>query len=108
MRNLLLGAVCAGSVAFSGAFAFAETTIRVTLQLPKTHLLGQNWLAFQKLIEEKATVDAVRDKMNVVDLSADERAQWVAATAGIVDRFKKEAGATGVAAVAAVKAAASK
>ncbi len=54
MRNLLLGAVCAGSVAFSGAFAFAETTIRVTLQLPKTHLLGQNWLAFQKLIEEKS------------------------------------------------------
>ncbi len=58
--------------------------------------------------KEKTTVDAVRDKMNVVDLTADERAQWVAATAGIVDRFKEEAGATGVEAVEAVKAAAAK
>lgn len=54
MRNLILGALCAGTVAFTGVLAQAETTIRVTLQLPKSHLLGQNWLDFQKLIEEKS------------------------------------------------------
>lgn len=37
-----------------GAIAHAETTIRVTLQLPKTHSLGQNWLDFQALIEERS------------------------------------------------------
>jgi C4-dicarboxylate-binding protein DctP len=54
MRNLILGALCAGSVALGGAAAMAETTIRVTLQLPKTHSLGQNWLDFKALVEEKS------------------------------------------------------
>lgn len=54
MRNIILGALCAGSMALGGAAALAQTTIRVTLQLPKTHSLGQNWLDFQKLIEEKS------------------------------------------------------
>jgi len=34
--------------------AFAETTVRVTLQLPEKHSLGQNWLAFKKIVEEKS------------------------------------------------------
>ncbi len=54
MRNLILGALCAGSMALGGAAAFAQTTIRVTLQLPKTHSLGQNWLDFKALVEEKS------------------------------------------------------
>lgn len=54
MRKFLLGAICASSVLFSAATVQAETVIRVTLQLPKTHSLGQNWLDFQALIEEKS------------------------------------------------------
>lgn len=54
MRKMLLGAMCAGSVIFATASVHAETVIRVTLQLPKTHSLGQNWLDFQTLIEEKS------------------------------------------------------
>ncbi|NIZ60073.1 C4-dicarboxylate ABC transporter [Sedimentitalea sp. CY04] len=54
MRKILLGAMCAGSVMFAAAAVQAETVIRVTLQLPKTHSLGQNWLEFQSLIEEKS------------------------------------------------------
>ncbi|MBE9477197.1 MAG: TRAP transporter substrate-binding protein DctP, partial [Proteobacteria bacterium] len=54
MRNIFLGALCAGSMLLSAATVQAETIIRVTLQLPKTHSLGQNWLDFQKIIEEKS------------------------------------------------------
>ena len=32
----------------------AATTIRVTLQLPETHSLGQNWLAFKEIIERES------------------------------------------------------
>jgi C4-dicarboxylate-binding protein DctP len=38
----------------TSSLAFAETTIRVTLQLPEKHSLGQNWLAFKKIVEEKS------------------------------------------------------
>ena len=41
------------SVAFSASL-FADTTIRVTLQLPETHSLGQNWQDFASIIEEKS------------------------------------------------------
>lgn len=34
--------------------AQAATTIRVTLQLPETHSLGQNWLAFKDIIEKES------------------------------------------------------
>ena len=54
MRKFLMGAICAGSVLLTAAAAQAETTIRVTLQLPKTHSLGQNWLDFAELIEERS------------------------------------------------------
>lgn len=54
MRKFLMGAICAGSVLLTAAAAQAETTIRVTLQLPKTHSLGQNWMDFAALIEERS------------------------------------------------------
>lgn len=57
MRNLFLGAMCAGSMLFAAVSVQAETVIRVSLQLPKTHSLGQNWLDFQALIEEKSGGD---------------------------------------------------
>ena len=57
MNKFLIGAFCAGALALGGAMASAETTIRVTLQLPKTHSLGQNWLDFKALIEERSGGD---------------------------------------------------
>ena len=47
----------------------------------------------------------MKSLMTVVELNDAQRAEWVAATAGVVDRFVKEAGDAGAAAVAAVKAA---
>lgn len=55
---------------------------------------------------EGKTVEMLKGKMTVVELSDGERAEWVKATAGVVDRFVKEAGDTGAAAVNAVKDAA--
>jgi C4-dicarboxylate-binding protein DctP len=40
--------------ALSISAAQAATTIRVTLQLPETHSLGQNWLAFKDIIEKES------------------------------------------------------
>jgi len=37
--------------------AQAATTIRVTLQLPETHSLGQNWIAFKEIIEKESNGD---------------------------------------------------
>ena len=54
MHKLLLGAVCAASMAFTTTAVQAETIIRVTLQLPKTHSLGENWLNFKTIIEERS------------------------------------------------------
>lgn len=54
MRKFLMGAICAGSVLITAAAAQAETTIRVTLQLPKSHSLGQNWLDFATLVEDRS------------------------------------------------------
>lgn len=55
MMKKLLAAAAGVAMAMSVAStAQAETTIRVTLQLPQSHSLGQNWLAFQKIIEEKS------------------------------------------------------
>ena len=53
MKKLILGVLCALSMAFSASL-FADTTIRVTLQLPETHSLGQNWQDFASIIEEKS------------------------------------------------------
>lgn len=54
MKRLLIGAACAAAIALTSAAAMAQTTIRVTLQLPETHSLGQNWNAFKQIIEEKS------------------------------------------------------
>jgi len=54
LKNLLLSAVIASSLSIA---ASAATTIRVTLQLPITHSLGQNWLEFKKIVEEKSNGD---------------------------------------------------
>ena len=55
--------------------------------------------------EEAEIVEEMRSKMTVVELTDEQRAEWVAATAGVVDRFIEETGETGAASVAAVKSA---
>ena len=55
--------------------------------------------------EEAETVEEMKSKMTVVELSEEQRAEWVSATAGVVDRFVEETGEAGAASVAAVKAA---
>ena len=55
MRRFLIGVLSAVALMLAGATAHAETVIRVTLQLPETHSLGQNWLAFKKIIEESCS-----------------------------------------------------
>jgi C4-dicarboxylate-binding protein DctP len=57
MKSKLLGAFAAVCLAATSATAFAETTIRVTLQLPETHSLGKNWLAFKDIIEKESKGD---------------------------------------------------
>ena len=42
----------AAIVAVSSTTAFAQTTMNVTLQLPETNSLGQNWLQFGELIDD--------------------------------------------------------
>ncbi len=53
MKKLVLG-LAAAVLALTGAAAIAETTIRVTLQLPEKHSLGQNWLAFKDIVEKES------------------------------------------------------
>jgi len=57
VRKLIIGTLTGVSVLLAGLAAQAETIIRVTLQLPETHSLGQNWLAFKKIVEEKSGGD---------------------------------------------------
>lgn len=61
MKKLILGTVAAAMLAGSGlmasSVAMAETTLRVTLQLPMKHHLGQNILAFKKEVEAKSGGD---------------------------------------------------
>lgn len=54
MRNYVVAAALAVAFVFMSQAAWAETIIRVTLQLPETHSLGQNWNAFKKIIEEES------------------------------------------------------
>lgn len=53
-RSLMKALGLAATLVLATTAAQAETTIRVTLQLPEKHSLGQNWLAFKKIIEEKS------------------------------------------------------
>lgn len=54
MRKTILAALGAASLMLACAGAQAESIIRVTLQLPETHSLGQNWNAFKEIIEDKS------------------------------------------------------
>ena len=54
MRSMLKAALAATMIMAAPMVAQAETIIRVTLQLPETHSLGQNWNAFKDIIEEKS------------------------------------------------------
>lgn len=55
MKKIVLGMALATSTLLSTSVS-AET-IRVTLQLPETHSLGQNWKAFARIVEEKSGGD---------------------------------------------------
>lgn len=54
MRSMLTAALAATAIMAAPIMVKAETIIRVTLQLPETHSLGQNWNAFKEIIEEKS------------------------------------------------------
>lgn len=54
LKNIALSILLASGLSMA---AQAATTIRVTLQLPITHSLGQNWLEFKKIVEEKSNGD---------------------------------------------------
>ena len=55
--------------------------------------------------EEEEIISEMKASMTVVELTSDQRAAWVSATSGVVDRFVEETGETGAASVSAVKAA---
>ena len=57
MKRLLIGLSIAAIASFGAISAQAETTIRVTLQISEKHSLGQNWIAFKKIVEEKSGGD---------------------------------------------------
>lgn len=57
MKKLFTGALTGLALLASSSLAMAESTIRVTLQLPESHSLGQNWMAFKKIVEEKSKGD---------------------------------------------------
>ena len=57
MKKFLLGTVAALALAATTLSAVAETTLRVTLQLPLKHHLGQNILEFKKEVEAKSGGD---------------------------------------------------
>ncbi|MFT5113987.1 MAG: C4-dicarboxylate-binding protein DctP [Parasphingorhabdus sp.] len=55
--------------------------------------------------EELLIVEEMKSKMTVVELDDSQRAAWVNATVGVIDRFVEETGDTGATVVAAVKSA---
>ncbi len=57
MKHLILGAAALTAASILTAPATAEQTIRVTLQLPDTHSLGENWKEFARIVEEKSGGD---------------------------------------------------
>ncbi len=54
LKTKLIGALGAALIALAPMGAMAKTVIRVTLQLPESHSLGQNWLAFKRIVEENS------------------------------------------------------
>ncbi len=57
MKRFILGSAIFAFAAFGSLAVNAQTTIRVTLQLPQKHSLGQNWLAFKKIVEDRSGGD---------------------------------------------------
>ncbi len=57
MNKAIIGALAALALAGSAVGAAAQTTLRVTLQLPIKHHLGQNMLDFKKEVEAKSNGD---------------------------------------------------
>ena len=57
MKKFLLGTVTALALMGASLSVAAQTTLRVTLQLPLKHHLGQNILEFKKEVEEKSGGD---------------------------------------------------
>ncbi|WP_038035420.1 TRAP transporter substrate-binding protein DctP [Thermopetrobacter sp. TC1] len=53
IRRTMLGLLAAAAIAGQAVMAQAETVLRVTLQLPIKHHLGQNMLDFKKEVEAK-------------------------------------------------------
>ncbi|MEO1024355.1 MAG: TRAP transporter substrate-binding protein DctP [Pseudomonadota bacterium] len=56
MKHTVLGVIAALAFTLAGTAASAET-LRVTLQLQDTHPIGQNWLEFIDIVEEKSGGD---------------------------------------------------
>lgn len=54
MKKSIAGWICACALVLVGVPAQAETIIRVTLQLPESHSLGQNWNRFKDIIERES------------------------------------------------------
>ncbi len=73
MNKLIKGALVGAMLLGTSIVAHAETTIRVTLQLPETHSLGQNWLAFKKIIEEKSGGDLKLELFSSAQLYQDKQ-----------------------------------
>ena len=46
-------------IALNSQVASADTTIRVTLQLPANHSIGENWLAFKKIVEAESNLSLI-------------------------------------------------
>jgi len=66
--------LAAGTILLGTAIAAqAQTTIRVTLQLPETHSLGQNWLAFKKIIEAESGGDLKLELFPAAQLYKDKQ-----------------------------------
>jgi C4-dicarboxylate-binding protein DctP len=54
MKKWITCTALAVILAVTSTASFAETIIRVTLQLPATHSLGQNWIAFKSIVEKQS------------------------------------------------------
>lgn len=54
LKGLVLSAIAVFSMS---TILSAETTMRVTLQLPLSHSLGQNWQDFKKIVESESNGD---------------------------------------------------
>lgn len=57
MRTQFLSVLGAAALSLTCATTTFAETIRVTLQLPETHSLGQNWTAFKDIIEKQSGGD---------------------------------------------------